>query len=104
MPTMMSSHIGQSNLAIAPAGRSVSAAMAAMDASSQFERNDSTVRLRFAMRRPCRHGPATNIGTAVSMSAPTAMTVRMRLMLTRNSRAVMTASCRHATGPEPRLN
>src|SRR5947207_13326391 len=44
---------------------------------------------RFAPRLPRPLGLATNIGRAISISAPTAMMVRMIVTLVRNSRAVM---------------
>jgi hypothetical protein len=89
MPVTISAHIGQPACASRPAGRSVIAAAAAIDASSQFERKESAVKPRFAARRPCFQGLARNIGTAVSSRAPRAMTVRMIEMLIKNSRAVI---------------
>src|SRR5262245_6694506 len=88
----ISIHAGHPSWAIAPAGRNLRASIAASDASSQFERNDKAVKLRFAVRRPCRHGLARNIGTAVSSKAPIAITLRMMVTLVKKSRALIGSS------------
>src|SRR6266566_4916947 len=85
----MSSHMGHPSRASRPVGRRDKAAVAATVASSQFDTNDNAVSPRFAPRLPRAHGLATNIGRAVSISAPMAMIVRMIVTLVRNSRAVM---------------
>src|SRR5438045_8838580 len=85
----MSSQMGHPRRASRPVGRRDKAAVAATDASTQFETSDNAVSPRFAPRLPRALGPATNIGSAVSISAPMAMMVRMIVTLVRNSRAVM---------------
>src|SRR5262245_30734012 len=92
MPATIWSHTGQCSCAIRPAGRNVSAAVAAIDARSQLDTNDVAVSHRFAVRRPCLHDPVTNIGTAVSISAPMAITDTMMATLFRKSRALMNTS------------
>src|SRR5262245_55202544 len=92
MPTTSSSQNGQPRPAIRPAGLSESAATAAIDASSQFEKNDNAVRPRLAARRSRFQALAANIGTPVSSSAPTAITVRMMVTLVRKSRALIRSS------------
>jgi hypothetical protein len=62
----------------------VSAAMAAIDASNQFDASDTAVKPRFAPRLPFLQGLAANIGTAISISDPTAITARMMVTLFRN--------------------
>ena len=52
---------------------------------AQVDTKVSAVRPRFAARRSGWRGSAANIGTAISSSAPTAMTARMIVMLVRNS-------------------
>src|SRR3954454_3308872 len=84
---MICVHIGHSSRENRLDGRSHTAASAASDASNQFDTNDRAVNQRFAERLVCFHGPAMNIGTAVSIKAAAAMTVRMTLTLARKARS-----------------
>src|SRR5262245_37300633 len=87
MPTSTWIHIGQPRPASTPAGRSHTAASAATEARNQLVMNDSAVKLRFAVRRAYLHGFARNIGTAVSIKAAAAITVRITLTLVRKARS-----------------
>jgi hypothetical protein len=64
--------------------------MAAIEAKSQFERNDTAVSPRLAFRRSRDRDAAEN-GTAISMSAAIAMMDKMIVTLVKNSRVVIDA-------------
>src|SRR4029453_16452138 len=96
MPAMVSTHAGHPNCAISPAGRMVRAAIAARDASNQFDASDRAVKPRLAPRRPFLQGLAQKIGRAASIRAPIPITARMMVALLRNWRAVIVSPPRVA--------